>query len=425
MTRVLSRPAIEGEFTVNGVNCRPAFTLMKEHLKQYDPAWASQVSTVPEAVIRRVAREFVDEAKIGSTIEIEGVTLPYRPASAVMYKGGQGHQNGFSQYLSIQLLNALVGNQEAVGGTVSWPARSLGHPDTGHPHFDPYASLDGYLTPKMWFTRAPWPPVEARIVPQTNLCDMFMHAPMSIYPLADDFEQIWDKLGHPYDIDIIGIYGANIAKNAGSPETAARLLGKVPFIFSINTAHNETTEGFADIVLPDCHFLESCNIFASISYFFNYPTGMDNWAFHCRIPVIEPQYERREMNDIFFDLSERLGIRSEYNSFLDNYASMRLARYMGGEAAVKAEGKIIKADEKISLNGNDRSGAEVPVRREAWCGLVHGKRFYHLEEEAGGSLLALVHRCQSADLSRISGGRPERGKGTGRKGGHPDGLGAI
>jgi molybdopterin-containing oxidoreductase family molybdopterin binding subunit len=341
----LSHPAIEGEYTVNGVKCRPAFQLIKEHLKQYDPAWAAEVSTVPEHIIRRVAREFVDEAKIGSTIEIEGLKLPYRPASAIMYKGGQGHQNGFSQYLSIQLLNALVGNQEAVGGTISWAARSLGYPETGNPRFEPYAGDDGYLTPKMWFTRVPWPPVKPKVVPQTNLCDIFTHAPMSIYPLADDFEDIWDKLGHPYDVDVVAIYGANIVKNACNPETAARILSKVPFIWSINTAHNETTEGFADIVLPDCHFLESCNAFASITYFFNYPMGLDDWAFHCRMPAVEPQYERRELVDILYELANRLGFRDEYNNFLDNFTSMRLSKW---EVGVKAEGTIIKAEDRIS-----------------------------------------------------------------------------
>jgi molybdopterin-containing oxidoreductase family molybdopterin binding subunit len=341
----LSHPAIEGEYTVDGVKCRPAFELIKEHLKQYDPAWAAEVSTLPEHIIRRVAREFVDEAKIGSTIEIEGMRLPYRPASAIMYKGGQGHQNGFSQYMSIQLLNALVGNQEAVGGTVSWPARSLGYPETGRPRYEPSAGPDGYIVPGMWYTGATWPKPRPAFPQRVNLNDMFPHAPMTIFPFTDDWEGIWEKVGHPYDIDVLANFGGNAAKNASNPEIAARFLSKIPFFFSINIFHNETTEGFADIVLPDCHFLESTNSLVGITYFFNYPTGLDDWSFHIRMPVVEPQYERREQADILFELANRIGIGEQYNAFIDNYVSMRMAKW---EATV-AEGAIVKGDEKVSL----------------------------------------------------------------------------
>ena len=83
----LTHPAIEGKVTTRGVACRPAFALIKEHLKQYKPAWASQISTVPADTIRRLAQELVDEARIGSVIEIDGVKVPYRPACVVGYKG--------------------------------------------------------------------------------------------------------------------------------------------------------------------------------------------------------------------------------------------------------------------------------------------------------------------------------------------------
>jgi len=53
----LIHPAIEGNFSVQGADCQPVFSMIKEHLKQYEPEWASQVSTVPAETVKRLARE--------------------------------------------------------------------------------------------------------------------------------------------------------------------------------------------------------------------------------------------------------------------------------------------------------------------------------------------------------------------------------
>jgi anaerobic selenocysteine-containing dehydrogenase len=341
----LAHPAIEGHFEVEGVACHPAFEIIKEHLTQFDPAWAAKESTVPEKIIRRIAREFVEEAKIGATIEIEGHTLPYRPATAIMYKGGQGHQNGLNQYFPIMFLNALIGAPEAVGGTSSWPARSLGFPETGRPKFEPYAGEDGYITPGMWYTGLPWPKPKPTFPKNVNLRDMFPHAPMTIFPFTEDFQDIWNKAGRPHEIEVIGNFAGNCAKNAANPEIAEKVLSQVPFFFSVSIFHNETTEGFADIVLPDCHFLESTNALQSITYFFNNPTGLNNWTFPVRQAVVEPQYERKEVVDILFELANRIGIRKEYNGMLDNYVTMKMAKWV----CMESDCAVVKDDENITI----------------------------------------------------------------------------
>ncbi len=70
---------------------------LKEHLKQFTPEWASKISTVPVSIILDVAKSWVDNAQIGSTITIEGQTFPYRPVSSVTFRGSQGHSNGIHQ----------------------------------------------------------------------------------------------------------------------------------------------------------------------------------------------------------------------------------------------------------------------------------------------------------------------------------------
>jgi molybdopterin-containing oxidoreductase family molybdopterin binding subunit len=74
--------ALEGTYEVRGQLCRPGFELLREHLKGYTPERAEEISTVPAGTIRRIATEFGQAAKIGSTVVIDGVELPYRPVAA-------------------------------------------------------------------------------------------------------------------------------------------------------------------------------------------------------------------------------------------------------------------------------------------------------------------------------------------------------
>jgi len=137
--------ALEGEYEVNGTKCWPAFHLIKEHLKSYTPEMASQISSVPAETIRRIATEFAKAAQVGSTVIIEGLELPYRPAAATLFRGGEGHENSFQSCFAVALLNLIVGAADVPGGALGWPARSLGHPKTGKFVFSPYKGLDGLL----------------------------------------------------------------------------------------------------------------------------------------------------------------------------------------------------------------------------------------------------------------------------------------
>jgi anaerobic selenocysteine-containing dehydrogenase len=225
--------------------------------------------------------------------------------------------------MSVCLLNTLVGNLDVPGGVIGWPARGLGYPETNRSRYEPYAGYEGMLTPDMWFAHNPWPPDRPKWPEDVCLKQLFTHQTAPPYPYAGDFEEIWTKAGRPREVEALAIYGVNLAKSNANPEMMEKFLSKVPFIFSINTVYNETTEGFADIVLPDCHFLESLDIYASMAYMFNYPPGMDDWCFHLRMPAVEPEYERRPNLDIMFDLADRLGIRAIYNNILDSYTSTR------------------------------------------------------------------------------------------------------
>src|SRR3970282_117298 len=126
----------------------PSFQLLKEHLKQYTPEMAFKVSSVPVDTIRRIATEFATEARVGSTITIDGHTLPYRPVSAVIFRGGQGHENAYHTCFAVSLLSSLVGAVEVPGGTTGWPAVTMGYPGMEGPSnlkWSVFKGLDGFL----------------------------------------------------------------------------------------------------------------------------------------------------------------------------------------------------------------------------------------------------------------------------------------
>ncbi len=217
----------------------------------------------------------------------------------------------------MMVLNMLVGNLDVPGGCLGWPAVVYGNPETGRPSYEPYAGPDGLIVPGMWFYHKPYPPHPIEWPKKVTLSSLFPHG--TPYPFADDFQDIWTKAGRPLEVDVMAIYGTNLAKSCANSKTLEKWLVTVPFIFSLNTVHNETTEGFCDIVLPDCHAYESLTVALSMGYMFNQPLGMDGYGFHLRQPVVKPQYERRQLMDICLDIADRVGIRAEYENYMVNF----------------------------------------------------------------------------------------------------------
>ena len=346
----LTHPALDGTYTVNGAEYRPVMALVKEHLKQYQPEWAEGISTVPATTIRRVAKELVDEARIGSFIEIDGVKVPYRPACVVGYKGVQTHQNSFHQYCAMTLLNVLIGNQDVCGGLLgSGTAVSMGYSETGRFSFSPHGGVDGMLTAGAWpvgKSLAAWPPrkVQGPGI-RANFQDLFSNSASNFYPYAEDWEELWQNVGRPFEPEVFWMYGGNVVMNVVRPEAAEKFLKKMPFSLAMQTFHNETTEGFCDIVLPVTDTYEALDIDSAFGVTYNYSIGLDKWSLHVRMPTTEPKGEARDVQDIMNDLADRVGIRDEYNAQLDNYFTFRETRQPEQQAEVP---RILEPGERLS-----------------------------------------------------------------------------
>ena len=314
--------ALEGDFHVNGGTCQPAFHKLKEHLKKFTPEWAETITTVPSSDIRRLASEFAHEARIGSTIIVGGVTLPYRPVAAIAFRGSQGHMNSLYNFYAIDLLNELVGASDVVGGCLGFNPACSGFPETGRPRYVPHAGPDGLMVVGMWMGHHyPYPLREPRLPNNAGLQDLFVLGMTSPFLTSEDGEELWERFDLGYRPEVMINLGTNLMMSVANRETVARSLVNYKFIVSIDLFLTETSE-FADIVLPDCSYLQSLDSRSNFPFLFNQPGGMGEWSWAIRQPVLPPEGEQRPFQDVLLELAERVGIRADMNAAFN--ASMNL-----------------------------------------------------------------------------------------------------
>jgi anaerobic selenocysteine-containing dehydrogenase len=322
--------ALEGNFTYRDIDCQPVFQVVRKHLRQYTPEKACEVSGVAAEKIRRIACEFVDAASIGSTIVIDGQTLPLRPASAIIFRGGQGHENGFHACFAVCLLNQLVGSADVPGGTLGWPARSSGFPGTGELSWSPYKGVDGFIETDRFGplagvipTHGPWPTAmpenKHRLNP--NAITSVGHIGTNIN-FQKDRHQVWNKMGAKDRLKMMISWGCNAVLSVANPETVGEALQEIPFIVVYDILNNELTEGFADIVLPGVSYLEDEDASGFAGQNFNHAFGSADWCYHILQPVVELTGQRRRWQQVLYELACRLGAKEQYYRTLN--ASLHL-----------------------------------------------------------------------------------------------------
>jgi len=305
--------ALEGDFRVDGIACRPAFACLREHLRQFTPEWAEKVSGIPAATVHRLGKEFGTEARIGSTIVVEGVTLPYRPVAAIAFRGAQGHMNSLYNFYAVDLLNHLVGAADVVGGCLGFNPVCHGHPETGKLRYIPTAGPDGLMVTGMWMGyHYPYPIGEPRLPQNLGLQDLFVLGMTSPFLDSTDREEWWAQLDVPYRPEVMINFGANLVMSIANKDAVAASLAKYKFMVSFDLFLTETSN-FADIVLPDCSYLQSVDSRANFPFIFSLPAGMGEWCWPMRQPVLPPDGEQRNFTQVLLDIVDRVGFRADYN----------------------------------------------------------------------------------------------------------------
>lgn len=298
---------IDGSFTVDGVECKTAFRLLKEHLSKYTPEYAFRITTVEAGTIRRIAHEFADAASIGSTIEIKGKVMPFRPACVAWYRGLSSHKHSFLSGLAAALLNVLIGAVDVPGGSLATQQAAPAISDEG--------LLTTSLTEAGAAYGAAYPPRKA-LSPKT--IDLFELFPVAVYSRPFFFFGVLqpEKYKSPYEIDMLIQTRTNFAKTSLPKDVVEAALRKIPFMVSITTEIDETAE-FADIVLPDVHYLE--RLCLPISYP-GQKSGEEHRFWNGQRPVLEAPFEAPwgkmvNSGEILLELAKRGGFLGDiYNA---------------------------------------------------------------------------------------------------------------
>ncbi len=282
-----AKPALEGAYTVDGKAAKTGYEAFKAHVAASTPEWAEGVCGVPAATIRRIALELVDNAQIGSTIVVDGVTLPYRPVSIMAYHMAQ-QEHGFGAIRVMLMVMMLLGAVEAVGGQridSTWKEyknyEKFGHLKVKDPPYN-----IGLSDSKFYPMNSGNPGVVAKV-------------------FQDPQKYGVDPASLP---EVLLIHMTNMTVSFASQPDIEAMLGKYKFIAVIDPWLSRTADRFADVILPA----------ATMEKYEGPNSGSDMYtdATVIRTPVIDPLFESRGEMDIYLDLCERTGTLTGEKGFL-------------------------------------------------------------------------------------------------------------
>lgn len=330
--------AMEGEFEVDGVKCQPSWVPMRKRFAEFTPERAEEISEVPAATIRRIAKEFAEEARIGETINVEGFELPYRPVATLNIRSAGTHTNGLHCLWALDLLSHIMGAVSCPGGLLTVAVECDGYKETHRPYLACKAGEDGFTqTAGKWlFPQGGFWPVRDPEFPHHDLEEMFPTAMEMLWVNAPDRKEVLERFGLRTHFKFLINYATNAALNGPSPEIRETFYrDDVDFIVDCDIYSNEFNEAFADILLPDASYLERDDWMGIQHPYHNIPVGMeDPWSFHTSHKVVEPMYERRDMQELVIDIADRMGL----TPILNGYWNAELG--LTGDLALKPDEKI-------------------------------------------------------------------------------------
>jgi phenylacetyl-CoA:acceptor oxidoreductase len=330
-------PALDGAFSVDGVEVgpdnettthravavSPAFARLIAHVKDYSPEWASGICDVPAKTIRRIAGEFLDHARVGETVEIEGQTLPLRPVSITLGKTVNNGWGGYECCWARTLLACLVGALEVPGGTLGTTVRLNRPADNRWSSVKP--GPDGFMDYPMnptgkneWISRPPARSAHRTLVPlvansawsqalgPTHLAWMMQN---------EDFE----KFPHAPPPDVWFVYRTNPAISFWDTKAVGQAMAKFPFVVSFAYTRDETNH-FADVLLPDCTDLEGLQLLriGGTKYVEQF---WDQQGFALRDPAVPAQGEAKDFTWIATEIARRAGLLAQYNDAINRGAA--------------------------------------------------------------------------------------------------------
>ena len=296
-----------------------AFTRLVDHMQPFSPEWAAKICDVPAAIIRQVANEYLDNACVGETIEIDGKVLPFRPVAVVLGKTVNNGWGGFECCWGRTMLALLVGALEVPGGTLGTTTR-LNKP-IGNRLASVKPGEDGFMASNFnatdkerWTARPTGRNAHSTLVPlvgnsawaqalgPTHLAWMFLQ----------EAPQHWQQPSAP---DLWFVFRSNPAISFWDSGQIVKTMAKMPFVVAFAYTFDETNH-MADILLPDATDLESTQLIRIGGTKF-VEQQWQHQGVALRQPAVAPRAEARDFTWISSELARRCGLVEPYNTAIN------------------------------------------------------------------------------------------------------------
>jgi len=305
-------PALKGNYTVDGKPMRTAFQVLSDSIKDITPQYAEEVAGIPAATVTRLAQTFAKEARIGETIEIDGLKLRYRPSVLYTFRGLSAKEFGVQGWRTGLILNMLVGNIDAVGGLI------LGGAYARPQYFD--------------ISKCEYPPKRADLA-QSVFYPYSNHHIAQTPCLTVQDPKAW---GLAYTPEMQMFYGSN--RPMSIPNSGQQFDGLAKTFNVVIDVNMTENCWFADIVLPDKTYLESWHFAPTRS-------TPDTGHTAIRQPMTNPYNLEWDAFGILWEISKRLDMRDKFAEECNKAWGLKEVTFKPGRDYTQKEGvEVIWAD---------------------------------------------------------------------------------
>ena len=237
------------------------FEELKAHVKNFTPEWAYGITTIKPEEIRKTARIMSQAAP----------AVIVHPGRHVVWYGDDSQRER-----AIAILNALLGSWGNKGGF--YFKESLKVPNFPHPPFP---------EPK-WGWK--------------EIGEKYPFAEMGI--TSELIKATIPSEKNKYSIKAWMVAGTNLINTLPQRDKTIEAINALDFMVVVDTMPMEIT-GYADVVLPECTYLERYDDIRSATNRFP--------SIAVRVPVVPPKYDSKPAWWISKQIGERLGLGAYFN----------------------------------------------------------------------------------------------------------------
>jgi len=227
-------------------------------LEHYNPSQVEKITGVPATTISRLAGEFAQN----------------KPGLAILpAKGGllNGTIGGIYTAMAVQILNALVGSIEAIGGVMT----------------------------QRYPTTPAWPALNMDTIAEQGRKAERVDGAGTQFPLSHHaYQAIADRILAGAPVEVLFLYDANPVYEVPGGKRFVEAFNKVPLIISFSSFMDESAQ-YADLLLPEPTFLER--------YQDDYIEGLGYPGIALRQPAIPPRLDTQNVGDFFLKLADAMG----------------------------------------------------------------------------------------------------------------------